>query len=886
MTTPTMEDLSRAEYPAMLASLQPNQAVQIFSDRVKRISKVNQEIADWLQERRKVEEQYVASLRKLLLFKVPNGASELGVFQAPWDKILSSTDAIAASHQLYAQRIDKDVEQPLRSFQSRKEMQNITTINSNLHAMAKELDDAAEKSEKLSKKGGKANSQKVDAAAARLEAASQQWESQAPFIFETLQALDEQRTNHIRDVLTQWQTHEVDQATRTQAAAEEVLNTMLEVNTGLEIHNFVTKATAGRPKIDRRTTTARQSSSAGGGSPAVGPPPGTPLHDDDGMSQHSGFRDQPDSKLRSRIGTMLGRRRQSIHGGFGQLGPPKSLGSFTRGLGSSHGQTLSPRGSSHNLAESQNNRLSSLAERPSTSDERMKRDNNINDFLHNGTNGFNSGDRHAESNQPRPTSNNLTNGTAEDIFDATPSAPPAPNQQSQSQEEPAKDAEGYTIPQYSHDPIAEAQKEANAEEPEHLFKLNIQNEPIAEEDQDAKQAALSNVAHTLTAMGLPNRKAGTVRGRRDVRHTMYMPTMPVPEHSENPFPSSPSLPATASSIIKPTPPTTLGSEPSHASHASDNQSIRSGTSYGAGSAYGGMAHLKHQDIHGSDFGPGLHSSIIETVSALFQDGEAKSVKVVGEIALSYKSDPHSLQNDNQVIRLNNFARLESIGPNRLFVTSDATSPDEFTINTSHLTTISTPAFTYRVHAENDTALVSTHCPIAISPVWKPQGDKLGLLLQYRLNPAVTLQRPIVLHNVTFVATYEGARASGVQTKPSGTHLKDKHLVYWRIPELTLTDDWAKIICRVIGEQNAEPQPGHIEVRWEYTAPAAVEVGSGISVSRLVEGKGKEKAEEQSEEEDPFADDKGPISPALVKDGRNWVDVPLSRKLISGKYEAK
>lgn len=31
------------------ASLQPNQAVQILSDRVKRISKLNTEIADWLQ---------------------------------------------------------------------------------------------------------------------------------------------------------------------------------------------------------------------------------------------------------------------------------------------------------------------------------------------------------------------------------------------------------------------------------------------------------------------------------------------------------------------------------------------------------------------------------------------------------------------------------------------------------------------------------------------------------------------------------------------------------------------------------------------------------------------------------------------------------------------
>lgn len=68
-----MEDLSRSEYPAMLvcrdsysylelrfrfrrlttgpiqANLQPSQAVHAFSERVKRISKQNQEIADWLQ---------------------------------------------------------------------------------------------------------------------------------------------------------------------------------------------------------------------------------------------------------------------------------------------------------------------------------------------------------------------------------------------------------------------------------------------------------------------------------------------------------------------------------------------------------------------------------------------------------------------------------------------------------------------------------------------------------------------------------------------------------------------------------------------------------------------------------------------------------------------
>ncbi|KAK5661208.1 hypothetical protein OQA88_11099 [Cercophora sp. LCS_1] len=879
-----MEDLSRSEYPAMLANLQPNQAVQALTDRVKRISKVNQEIADWLQERRRVEEQYVNGLRKLLVFKVPNSASELGVLQTPWDKILQSTDAIASSHQLFAQRIEKDVETSLRAFQAKREMQNMQTISANLITMAKELDDAVEKSEKLTKKGGKANSHKVDLAAARLDSASQQWESQAPFIFETLQALDEQRVNHLRDVLTQFETHEVDQATRTQAAAEEVLNIILEVNTEQEIQGFAQRTTSGKPKVERKPIT-RQSSVVTASGLA---PPSVAGHEDDGVSDHSGHKEgQPESRLRSRIGTMLGRRRQSIHGGFNPLSPPKSLGSFSRNLGSSHSQALSPRASSHNLTDSQN-RLSSLVESPTSPTEPVSATRENAKPSHEGTNGISGGEPSKKPDTSGQPTSSILNGTAEDIFDAPP--PPGPPPSHQKAEEPAKDADGFTIPVANNDPIAQAQREAAAEEGDQLFKLNIQNEPIAEEDQDAKQAALSNVANALTHMGIPSRKAGTVRGRRDVRNTVYMPSsLPVPENSvESPFPPSPSLPATISTP-KPTPGSTFASE---TSHASDTQSIRSGTSAGGASSYSGIARLKHPDLHGPAFGPGLHSSIIETVSATFENGVVQSAKIQGEIALSYTPGPDTAS-ETETIRLNNFPHLDSIGPNRVFV-SNTTSPDEFTVDVSHLS-VTSPAFTYRLHAEDD-ATFAAHCPLLLHPVWKPQADKLDLLLQYRLNPDSPLPRPVTLSNVVFVATYEGARASGVRTKPSGTHLKEKHVVYWRLGDVTLTDDWSKIICRVIGEQNAEPQPGHIEVRWDYgpvTATAgeeAVKAGSDISVSRLMETKGKGKEKEESgedEEEDPFADDKGPLSPALtVKDSRTWNEVPLVRRLVSGKYEAK
>ncbi|KAJ8127525.1 hypothetical protein O1611_g6112 [Lasiodiplodia mahajangana] len=265
-----MEALSRAEYPAMLDCLQPGQAVVVLTDRVKRITKLNNEIAEWLQERRRVEEQYAQGLRRLTQFRIPNTQSELGSFQAQWDKLLQSVESVATSHHTFAAHIEKEVETPLRMFETKKEMQNIQTIQGNLQKVARELEEAQEKSDKLSKKGGKASAQKVDMAASKLESATNQWQSQAPFVFESLQALDESRMNQLRDCLTQYGTFEGEQAQKLQSDTETVLNSLLDYNTANEIQHFVSKVTAGRPKLEKRGTTTRQSSSTGGPSTSGG----------------------------------------------------------------------------------------------------------------------------------------------------------------------------------------------------------------------------------------------------------------------------------------------------------------------------------------------------------------------------------------------------------------------------------------------------------------------------------------------------------------------------------------------------------------------------------------------------------------------------------------
>ncbi|KAJ4251995.1 Suppressor of Profilin deletion [Fusarium torreyae] len=907
-----MEDMARAEYPAMLAALQPSQAVHTLTERMKRMSRVNNEVADWLQERRRVEDQYVQGLKKLTQFKVPNAQSELGVFQAPWNRIIDSTENIAHSHHQLADRIERDIEHPLRNFTSRKDFQNMNTMSNNLTTMAKDLEESQHLVDKLTKKGGRANTSKVDAASSRLESATGQWESQAPFIFESLQALDESRVNNLRDLLTQYQTHESDSSQRVQENAMETLALMLEIDTEKEIQSFVHKATAGKAKLPTRAST-RQSSYAGttpstptpappstadstnlpttsgqaspaptpapvsAPAPAPVPAPASSYAGDDDVSENNSVpQEKPGGKLR-RLGTMFGgRRRQSMHGGFGQLSPGPKLPSFGR-LGTSHSQNdrgISPRGSSTNLQE--HHRLSSLAETPDA----PKMPDNENDSpkpepTHENTNGVSHNGNLLDSPIPQTTGGTVNGNYEPDLADVQPPPGPPPSHKEESQPPaPApiltKDSEGFNVPPPMNDPISEAQREAQkeaGEDPDQLLKVNIQQTPVEDEDPEAKLAALSSVANSLK-LGPATRRTGTVRGRRDVRHTVYVPPPNLPESgtdsSITALPVSPSLPP---SVSKGSAVAALASEASIAG-TSDTQSVRSGNSLG------GLNHPQH--AHMTE--PGLNSSIIESVSAVFEDGVVKSASITGEVAFVNNPSDSGDAKGYETIRINNFAVLERIGPNRIFVqNSSPDHHDQFNIDVSHLTKNAT-AFSYRVFSDDsETTALGEHAPLLLKPAWKPQGDKLGLLLQYQLNPSSKLAAPVSLHNVVIVATYEG-RSSGAQTKPVGTHLKDKHLVYWRIGDLTLTNEPHKIVCRIIGAEGTEPKPGHIEARWEYTASGDQPVGSGISISRLDEGKGKGK---DTSDDDPFADDS-----ASSNTEQKWVDVPVARKLVSGKYEGR
>lgn len=208
------------------------------------------------------------------------------VFSTSWQKITSATESVAQSHQTLANKIESDVERPLREFTTtNREVLAMSNISGNLAAIAKEIDNAHKKSSKLKDKGSKAKASAVADAAQDIEKAELQWDSQAPYVFEQLQAVDETRLNHLRDALTQFQTHEVDQVTRSRATAEDTLNVLLNIETADEIQTWALRMRSGEIPVPSRKLSTTSTPSRNLAPP---PAPTTPSGADDDRSQKSG----------------------------------------------------------------------------------------------------------------------------------------------------------------------------------------------------------------------------------------------------------------------------------------------------------------------------------------------------------------------------------------------------------------------------------------------------------------------------------------------------------------------------------------------------------------------------------------------------------------------
>lgn len=874
-------DLQRKDYPALVESLSPAQAVHVVNDRMRHVNQLNAHIADWLQERRRVEELYVQGLRKLANKRPPDESSDLGVFSTPWHKIVSATESIAESHHQLAQKIEADVERPLREFSAtNREVQAMTNITGNLAAMSKEIDTAKKKSEKLREKGAKAAASKVAAAVGDVESATIAWETQAPYVFEKLQAVDESRLNHLRDALTQFQTHEVDQVERNRITAEETLNVLLNIETADEIKTFVLRTQDG--EANQAPATRKISNVSSPSRNLAPPPPAPPVPAEDNRSQKSGSAHEgKHSGLSSlkRFGTVLGRRRQSAHP-YGRASSPErksssNLGAAFSGFGKGKAKERDASNLSPDRPVSPARRLSTTP-RPSDASGSPKQTRKSNNDRINGT------ASPEPFNEPTPGPSDL-NGTAQETIPEL-KEPLSPPPAADLKPDPEKDAEGFSVPPSAIDAITEAEREAglvaNEIAPTPQFKLDIRNAPIQEEDGDA-DAALANMANTLRAQAAPTaRRSNTLRGRRDVRNTIFVPNPATPELTtlgDSPVPPLPSGGSGSAAFPVPIPPQptspafklphrTLLSD-DHA--ASDTQSVRSGRSLSSS----GSLTIRHPELHE----PGLNASLVETVSAWFEQGNVTKAMVIGQVALAFNPiDLSAGPFGTESIRLENFPILEKVAPNPAFIEQSGENPGNYTVDLSKITKTSV-AFHYQIHL--DSSNLSSFAPILLAPAWKSEPGQTQVKLHYTLNPNYKLGEAgsITLRNLVLVLRLEpGSKAKSCQSKPPGTFSREKGLIYWRLGDVTFVKDQPSQTMFVRFLTEGEAKPGNSEARWELSGEPALGLGSGLNVSQASTSESKAEGDA-----DPFADaDENipPPSPAIV-----WKPVASVKRISSGTY---
>ncbi|ODH29085.1 hypothetical protein ACO22_03808 [Paracoccidioides brasiliensis] len=912
-------ELSRQDYPAIAASLTPTQASAILTDRMRLISKVNLDIADWLSERRRVEQVYVLGLRRLARRQQLDEYEALGVFQTPWQRILSATETLASSHEILSHVIETDAERPLREYATKnRDMQSMSTMQHDLANLAKELESVTRKADKLKDKGPKAAA-KTSSAVSAAQDVAQQWESRAPFVFEQLQAVDEHRLNHLRDVLTQYETHEVDRIERDRESAESCLNALLNVQTDEEIRAFTTKAIGGRAPVSRRTNPPSAASppasppcrvlgdtaSVTAAAESLLPPP--PRNQDDRASQHSGQSNQgrlsvgleQHGHLRlgglKRLGTVMTRRKSIVHHPTRASGSPerKFRSPFT-----SFRKTDSTR--SFQQVDMQANLVNSLAPISSRDDSSLQRPASSHREV-----------SHSESTSAlhqRPTT--PLNGAVRPEESAVSNTPirkaNSMEQAPATTQSPKIDSEGYSERPNSLDEISRVQKEAAAVV-EPGMNLTIRDQPIKEDEGEAK-LALNEVANTLRLQAQQSgvsRGVGTLRGRRDVRNTIFVPSPPSAGEDVG-LNRSPGL--TASSIpVSPSyaPKAVVSPSATYDDHAqSDTTSVHSSHT---------LHNLSGPVLHPEMSEPGLNASVVETVNAWFSDGIVNRSFVVGELALAYNSTTNP-PSDPELVRLNNFQILEKVAANPVFVTeaghtlkgkereqaaSYEEKKGEYLISLPSISrSIPTVAFKYQVHL--DPSNLSAYCPVIFNPVWNLEEFQASVIITYSINLnfiSATSSTPITLKNLVLTVNLdlspqedettkqprEVARATGAVMYPNtGASFRRKiSAVTWKIPELEVSTEGDNRFLARFSTAVSGPRKGKVEAKFDLlNANGGERLGISAQTST---GGGQER-----EVSDPFADESlgtrnGSVSPEPKLPSNTWEEVYTRRKLTVGRY---
>ena len=336
-------------------------------------------------------------------------------------------------------------------------------------------------------------------------------------------------------------------------------------------------------------------------------------------------------------------------------------------------------------------------------------------------------------------------------------------------------------------------------------------------------------------------------------------------------------------------------------HVSEDRTVSDTTSvHSSHTLHSLSGPVLHPELHE----PGLSASIIETVSTWFDEGAPTKSFVVGELALAYNPTADLTPGPDR-IRLDNFPILEKVAANPNFVTEAPSTmmslkgkekeiredekTGEYNISLPAIArSAPTVAFKYQVHL--DPSNLSSYSPVIFTPVWDLQETQASVIIHYTLNKLFTSLQSLTLRNVIVTVNLdlspdeeptnpprEVARATQALMHPNtgATFRRKLSAVAWKMPELELqAGEVGRFLARFTTTV-AGPRKGKVEAKFEVRNSGTE---TRLGVSAATPGPTPQK------EIDPFADEIPGIGGAEPKPNlKAWKEVPVSRKLVAGKY---
>lgn len=212
-------------------------------------------------------------------------------------------------------------------------------------------------------------------------------------------------------------------------------------------------------------------------------------------------------------------------------------------------------------------------------------------------------------------------------------------------------------------------------------------------------------------------------------------------------------------------------------------------------------HFKHFDAEAATR-EGLNVSVAEIINVSYHDGDVSKAQILGEIAFNFNSQS---------------------SPPKLLAVNIPTKFTKFLLNEEVLRQSSDSGFDLRVPPVAGKTLggvkymrsISAHeVPILVKQVWKFEPHQASLIVKVLLNPA--LKSPLTLDNFVLAASLSLVVAStSAQSKPEGSFNKDNNRITWRQESLKLTPDApeAKFIARIMTNGQALELPSGVQVKF-------------------------------------------------------------------------